>query len=123
MKNSRRQNKKYMDREIKKYLEDINLAIVAIESFLAQRPREYQVFLDDYMFRSAIERQIGIIGEAVTKILQRNSSIQITNAQKIKGTRNYIIHAYDSLKPHIIWGIVIKDLPKLKIDVQHLLES
>lgn len=112
-----------MDREIKKYLEDINLAIAAIESFLEQRPREYQVFLDDYMFRSAIERQIGIIGEAVTKILQRNSSIQLTNAQKIKATRNYIVHAYDSLKPHIIWGIVINELPKLKLEVQNLLES
>ena len=67
-----------MDRVIKKYLEDINMAINAIESFLEQRSREYQVFIDDYMFRSAIERQIGIIGEAVTKILQLDSSIEIT---------------------------------------------
>lgn len=112
-----------MDRKTKKYLEDINLAIVAIESFLTQRPREYQVFLDDYMFRSAIERQLGIIGEAVAKIHQLNSSIEITNAHKIRATRNYIIHAYDSLKPHIIWGIVINDLPKLKLEVQTLLNS
>ena len=112
-----------MDREIKKYLEDINLAILAIESFLEQRPKEYQVFLDDYMLRSAIERQIGIIGEAMTKILKLEPNIPIENAHKIRGTRNYIIHAYDSLKPHIIWGIVIKDLPKLKLEVQELLET
>ena len=123
MKNSRRQNKKYMDREIKKYLEDINLAIVAIDSFLVQRPRKYQVFLDDYMFRSAIERQIGIIGEAMTQILKLDPNVPIENAKNIKGTRNYIIHAYDTLEPHIIWGIVINDLPKLKLEVLALLES
>ena len=112
-----------MDREIKKYLEDINLDIVAIDSFLAQRPREYQVFLDDYMFRSAIERQIGIIGEAMSQILKLDPNIPIDNAKNIKGTRNYIIHAYDTLEPHIIWNIVINDLPKLKLEVQALLES
>lgn len=59
-----------MDRKIKKYLEDIMLAIGEIELFLSQRPRQYQVFLDDHMFRSALERQVGIIGEAMSKILQ-----------------------------------------------------
>lgn len=46
-----------MDRKIKKYLEDIMLAIGEIELFLSQRPKQYQVFLDDHMFRSALERQ------------------------------------------------------------------
>ena len=118
-----KRNNLSMDRHIKKRLNDIIDAISAIESFLEQRPREFQVFVDDYMFRSAIERQIGIIGEAVSKILKCDSSIQITNAPKIKATRNYIVHAYDSLKPHIIWGIVIKDLPQLKLEVQALLDS
>ena len=59
-----------MDRKIKKYLFDINSAIEEIEEFLVQRPKQYQVFLDDRMFRSAIERQIGIIGEAMAQILK-----------------------------------------------------
>lgn len=112
-----------MDRKLKKYLEDIILAIGEIELFLSQRPKQYQIFLDDHMFRSALERQIGIIGEAMTKILQINPSIQITNAKNIRGTRNYIVHAYDSLRPYTIWGIVIKDIPKLKEEVTHLLNE
>lgn len=110
-----------MDRKIKKYLEDIALAIGEIELFLSQRTKQYQVFLDDHMFRSALERQVGIIGEAMTKILSIDPDIAITNARNIKGTRNYIVHAYDSLQPYTIWGIVIKDVPKLKEEVTHLL--
>lgn len=112
-----------MDRNIRKYLFDIRSAIGEVELFLTQRPRQYQVFVQDHMFRSAIERQIGIIGEAMSQLLKLDPNIPIENAKNIKGTRNYIIHAYDTLEPHIIWGIVINDLPKLKLEVQTLLDS
>lgn len=112
-----------MDRKVKKYLDDILYAISEIESFLAQRPRQYQVFVDDHMFRSAIERQVGIIGEAMTKILQLYPDINITEAKNIKGTRNYIVHAYDTLQPHTIWAIVINDIPKLKQEVIALIRE
>lgn len=78
-----------MDRTIKKYLHDILLAIEEIEFFLTQRPRQYQVYLDDLMFKRAIERNVSIIGEAMSKILQIDADIAITNAKNIKGTRNY----------------------------------
>lgn len=112
-----------MDRNIKKYLEDIILAIQEIDTFLEQRPRQFQIFMEDTMFRRAIERDISIIGEAVTKILQLNPNIEISNARKIKGTRNYIVHSYDTLDEATIWGIVINHLPKLKLEVLSLLDS
>lgn len=112
-----------MDRRLNKYLTDILLAINEIELFLEQRPRQYQVFVDDHKFRSAIERQVGIIGEAMTKILQSCPDIKITEAKNIKATRNYIVHAYDSLQPFTIWAIVIKDIPKLKEEVIALLNT
>lgn len=99
------------------------LAIGEIELFLSQRPRQYQVFLDDHMFKSAIERQVGIIGEAISRILSLVPDISITNARNIKGTRNYIVHAYDSLQPYTIWGIVINDIPKLKKEIVLLLNE
>lgn len=110
-----------MDRTIKKYLHDILLAIEEIEFFLTQRPRQYQVYLDDLMFKRAIERNVSIIGEAMSKILQLDANIAITNAKNIKGTHNYVVHAYDTLEPHIIWNIVINDIPKLKDEVTQLL--
>lgn len=41
----------------------------------------------------------------MSKILQLDSAIAITNAKNIKGTRNYVVHAYDTLEPHINFGI------------------
>lgn len=58
-----------MDRTIKKYLHDILMVIEEIELFLRQRPHQYQVYIEDLMFKRAIERNIGIIGEAMSKIL------------------------------------------------------
>ncbi len=72
-----------MDRTIKKYLSDILFAIEEVELYLSQRQKQYQIFLDNSMFRNAIERQIGIIGEAMTKILQTMPDIPISDARKI----------------------------------------
>lgn len=49
--------------------------------------------------------------------------IKITNAKQIVGTRNYLIHGYDSLRLEMIWAIVINDLPKLKQEVMALLNG
>ena len=112
-----------MDRKLQKYINDIVIAIEDIELFLSQRPRMYQVFLDDLMFRKAIEREIGIIGEALNQALKISPELPITDAKKIVGTRNYVIHAYDSLKPDMLWDIVINDLPILKKEVITLLQT
>ena len=112
-----------MDLKVRKYLEDIRLSIEEIESFLQQRPRQYKVFVEDHMFRNAIERQLGIIGEAVSQILKIDSGINITYAHKIRSTRNYIIHSYDTLDLPTLWSIVINHLPLLKVEINSLLEN
>ena len=50
----------------------------------------------------------------MNNVLKINPNIAITSARKIVDTRNFIIHAYDSLKPDILWGIVINHIPLLK---------
>ena len=110
-----------MDKTVVKYLVDIKQAIEDIELFTSQRPRQFAVFCEDLMFRSAIERKIEIIGEAMTKILKVEPLIPISNAKKIRGTRNYIVHAYDTLSVEMLWGIVINDLAGLKKEVVDLI--
>ena len=66
---------------------------------------------------------ISIIGEATNRILKINPDIRITNAKQIVGTRNYLIHGYNSLRPEMIWAIVINDLPKLKQEVLSLIDE
>ncbi len=112
-----------MDRKQRKYLSDILSAILEIESFLENRPRLYATFCNDTLLRRGIERNIEIMGEAMNQVLKINPHVEITAARKVVDTRNFVIHAYDSLKPDIIWGIVINHLPLLKQEVSGLLES
>ncbi|MGN1238647.1 MAG: DUF86 domain-containing protein [Muribaculaceae bacterium] len=112
-----------MDRKIRKYLADILTSILEIESFMADRPKEYATFCNDTLFRRGVERNMEIMGEAMNNVLKIDSNIAITSARKIVDTRNFIIHAYDSLKPDILWGIVINHIPLLKKEVEALLEE
>lgn len=111
-----------MDNKIKKYLVDIQNAIDEIETATEERGRRFDVFLNDFVFRKFVERNIEIIGEAMSRILKIRSDIHITSARKIVDTRNYVIHSYDSLLPEILWAIVINHLPILKREIATLLE-
>lgn len=59
----------------------------------------------------------------MSRILKVDRDIAITNSRKIVDARNYIIHGYDSLSADILWSIVINHLPKLKEEVQTLLDQ
>ena len=110
-----------MDEQVLKYLIDISNSISNIELFCSSRPREFKVFCEDICFRSAIQWEIAIIGEAMNRILKIYPEIPITSARKIVNTRNYLIHGYDSLKEDLIWSIVINHIPLLKAEVEKLL--
>ena len=112
-----------MDRKQRKYLSDILTAIEEIELFMSERPKEYATFCDDILFRRGVERNIEIMGDAMNQVLKSAPNIPITAAKKVVDTRNYVIHAYDSLKPDILWAIVINHIPLLKEDVKALLVS
>lgn len=106
-----------MDRKLNKYLNDILSSILEIESFMQDRPKEYATFCNDTLFRRGVERNIEIMGEAMNQILRIRPDIPVTAARKIVDTRNFVIHAYDSLKPDILWGIVINNMPLFKKEI------
>lgn len=112
-----------MDRKLRKYLADILSSILEIESFMVDRPKEYATFCNDILFRRGVERNMEIMGEAMNQVLKINPDIPITAARKVVDTRNFVIHAYDSLKPDILWGIVINHMPLLKSEIETLLET
>ena len=112
-----------MDESVKKYFEDMLLAISEIEMAENRFGRQYDIFENDVIFRKFVERNIEILGEAMNRILKIEPDINITSARKIVDTRNYVIHAYDSLKPDILWAIVINHIPRLKADILRLFEG
>lgn len=56
------------------------------------------------------------------RILERDKKFELTNARKIVDTRNRIIHGYDTVSDDVIWSIIINHLPKLKQEVNTLLD-
>lgn len=112
-----------MNRKLQKYLSDILSSIDEIESFLETRPRQYATFCNDTLFRRGVERNMEIMGEAMNQALKIDPEIPVTSARKIVDTRNFIIHAYDSLKPDILWGIVINHIPLLRSEVVAILNA
>lgn len=111
-----------MGKEIKVWLSDIKQAISEINQFLPEK-KMFQEFQKDLKSKRAIERNVEIIGEAMNRILSQNPNIKITNARKIVDTRNRISHGYDSVSDDIIWAIVIRDIPKLTIEIDILLDA
>ena len=110
-----------MDNDIKALLYDILNAIMEVESFFNDRPKEFAEYQSDLRTKRAVERNIEIIGEALSRILKHDETIVITNSRKIVDTRNRIIHGYDSVSDDLIWGIVIRQLPILQTEIEILL--
>lgn len=48
--------------------------------FCASRPKEFRTFCEDTCFRSAVQWEIAIIGEAMNRILKIQPDIPITDA-------------------------------------------
>lgn len=109
-----------MNIEIRSWLYDIVTAIDEINNFLIATP-DMASFKDDVKTKRAVERNIEIIGEAMSRILNKDAAVRLSNARKIVDTRNRIIHGYDTVSDKIIWTIIKQYLPLLKQEVAQLL--
>jgi len=101
-----------MDNEVKTWLRDIEQAIGEINSFMPDE-KNFKNFQKDIKTKRAVERNIEIIGEAMSRILKADPNIKISHTRKIVDTRNRIIHGYDSVSEDILWGIIMRNLPDL----------
>jgi uncharacterized protein with HEPN domain len=112
-----------MNEKVLKCLYDIKLAIEEIDSFFVGTEKSYDNYCKDILLRRAIERNLEIIGEAMSRILKEDPGYNIEHARRIVGLRNQIIHGYDSVSDENIWGIVLNHLPYLKIEVDRVIDE
>lgn len=110
-----------MQLEVKKLLVDISDSIESIENYLGDK-KDFLEYQSKKMLRRAVERELEIIGEATNRLLKINPDFPISEARRIVNLRNWVIHSYDSVDSIIIWGIIHKDLPLLKEQVNQLLD-
>ena len=110
-------------RDPEKYLYDM----LGSCEFLIEFTRDKTI--DDYKsnraFRSAVERELQIIGEAMIQIdrLAPDISEQIPDHRNIIGFRHVLVHGYDSLNPETVWNIISTKLVDLKEVAARLLKE
>lgn len=109
-----------MQREILKYLLDIQVAANSIFDYLGKN-RDFNHYKTNKLLRRGVERELEIIGEATNRILKIDETIALTNAKRIVSLRNWVIHGYDKVDDTIIWGVISRDVPLLKSEVEQLL--
>jgi len=109
-------------KDIKIFLTDIERSIIEIFDFLPEN-RNFLEFQKDMKTRKAVERNIEIIGEAMSRILKIDPQIPITASRKIVDTRNRIIHGYDSVSEDVLWLIIVNYLPNLEKQIKELLDK
>ena len=110
-----------MTEKEKKFLSDISNSIELIESFTKDL-KSFTDYQRDLKTKGAVERHLGITGEAVNKFLKESEKNDLKNASQIVSLRNRLIHSYDNIDDSIIWSILTRHLRPLKDEVAGKIE-
>lgn len=93
-------------RNPKKYLYDI----INCSEFVLQLTKDKTVedYKNDRVFRSALERELQIIGEAILQLdrMSPETVEEISEHRSIIGFRHILVHGYDSLDPDTVWNVI-----------------
>ena len=104
-----------------KYLYDITHAAKLALDFV--QGKTFSDYASDAMLRSAVERQLAILGEALTQLAKIDSQTasRITEYQRIIAFRNILVHGYVEIDNRIVWNVLQQYLPGLKTQAEALL--
>lgn len=109
--------------EARKYVADIQIAAERIARFTAGK--RFEQYLADELLRSAVERQFGIVGEALSRLAKDSPEViaLIPDHAKIISFRNILVHGYASVDDRIVWGVIEIHLAPLRKAVTQLLAA
>ena len=110
-----------MQRDPASFLWDAVQAADAVIAFTSGRTMED--FRRDLQLRSAVERQLEIVGEAFSRLSRVDPALagQIPNLSRIIGLRNILVHGYAQVDSDRVWRIVQENLPELRATLERLL--
>ena len=101
---------------LRPHLESMRTATIRALSFTEGMTR--QEFLDDDKTQAAVAMCITIIGEAARKIAQSSPDFLLEHIDwpwnEMRGMRNRVVHAYDTLDVATMWLTATVALPDLK---------
>ena len=97
-------------------------AINDIEIFL--KDADYKIYESDKMMQSACIHQLQIIGEAANHFSDEFfKEYEDIEWAEIVGLRNMLIHEYFGIDIRIVWQVLQNDLPRLKKNIQKILNE
>lgn len=111
-----------MKRDYRIFINDILECIAKIEKFVEDM--NFEEFLKDEKTKSAVVRELEVIGEATKNIpksiRQRYESLPWSQMAK---TRDKIIHFYFGVDYEIVWKVVKERLPEIKSSIEEVLKD
>lgn len=110
-------------RSLQLYLSDIRQACQRVGKFSTDKT--LSDFEDDLLFRSAMERRLTIIGEAMRAAIRIDPSLADTlpESGRIIAFRNVLVHHYFEIEEDVVWVIVTQRVPELLAVVSTLLND
>jgi len=105
-----------------KYLRDILDAALLVTQFV--NDKSFAEYDSDVLLRSAVERQMTILCEAMAQLSGHDQSLAalITDHDAVIGMRIVLVHRYADLDNRRIWSTITLSLPILIREVTDLLE-
>ena len=106
-----------MPHDPRKSLEEIRRAAALIAKFV--NGRTFDDYRTDDMLHAAVERELMIVGEAMTRLSKDAPELteQIPERRQIIAFRNILVHGYDIVDDGVVWDIIQNHLPLL---MQHI---
>ena len=120
---TQREKEKTLNRRIRNYLRDIYQAAQAVRRFAMGRTEED--YLADRMLRSAIEREMTVICEAMRELDRTAPEItaRFTGYRDIIRFRTFLVHLYMEIDDEKAWGFVEEDIPTVAAEAEDLLNE
>ena len=112
-----------MRRETSAWLWDAREAIDAIGSFVDGV--DESEFTHSLLIRSAVERQLEVLGEALNRVRSADpeTAALIADIHRIIAMRNVIAHQYGEIDYAIVWPAVNDRVPQLRSTIAALLSD
>jgi uncharacterized protein with HEPN domain len=112
-----------MPRDPRAYLWDAREAAVHAMEFV--RGKSFEEFQRELLLRSAVERQLEVLGEALNQLAKVAPDLaqQVPDLRRIVAFRNILIHGYAVVNHELVWRAIHENLPGLVAALNRLLDD